>query len=553
MEKEIDCLLIGHNETDFQEYERTIRQMGISSGAYRDLNRKFIRCNNRPLPLVEIFNLFSAKEPLRLAGDVSPTIAYLGTYLKRRGFTFDYVNSFNEQKEELAEKLARENISTVAVTTTLYVTVFPLMEVVDFVKQYNSSARVIVGGPFINSQYRNLDAGKFLELLNYISGVDIYVVSSQGETTLVKIMDALNRGMPLDGISNIYFKSGDRYVSTGLVPENNRLSENPVDWNLFAHRLGDVAEIRTSISCLFSCSYCGYPELAGKYQDMDAAAVEKELNILRHIKAVKSIHFIDDTFNVPAKRFKDILRMMIKNKYPFRWHSFFRCQYGDREMVQLMKESGCEGVFIGFESGNNQVLKIMRKGATVEKYLEAMALLKEYGITTFGSFVIGFPGETPETAADTAAFIKESGLDFYRANLWCYSPFTPIGREARAYDLKGINYDWTHKTMDSGTALDLIDRMFLTIENPIWVTLYNFDFFDIFRLIHRGMTPDQVKLLLKNFNDAVKEKILKPAKQEAGHEIITKISEICRGNLTPNQPAGSPDQLLHKYKANFDY
>ena len=50
--------------------------------------------------------------------------------------------------------------------------------------------------------------------------------------------------------------------------------------------------------------------------------------------------FIDDTFNVPPERFKDLLRMMINKKYVFKWHSYFRCQFADEEMVSLMKESG---------------------------------------------------------------------------------------------------------------------------------------------------------------------------------------------------------------------
>jgi radical SAM superfamily enzyme YgiQ (UPF0313 family) len=72
--------------------------------------------------------------------------------------------------------------------------------------------------------------------------------------------------------------------------------------------------------------------------------------------------------------------MMIKNKYEFKWNSFFRCQFADREVVELMKESGCEGVFMGIESGSDKILENMNKASRIEKYYEGIALLKEYDI-----------------------------------------------------------------------------------------------------------------------------------------------------------------------------
>ena len=107
--------------------------------------------------------------------------------------------------------------------------------------------------------------------------------------------------------------------------------------------------------------------------------------------------FIDDTFNVPLPRFKDICRMMIKNDYQFNWFSYFRCSNSDEEAIDLMAQSGCKGVFLGIESGSPAILKNMTKAATPEKYVEGMKLLHQHNIMTFGSFIIGFPGETDET------------------------------------------------------------------------------------------------------------------------------------------------------------
>jgi radical SAM PhpK family P-methyltransferase len=531
MNKTIDCLLIGHNEMKFGEYEKTLRKMGIRSGAYRDLDLNFIRYNNKPYSISEIFNLFYCSDrytedlmkPLHLGESFSAAIAYLGTYLNRRGYTFDYVNSFQDKKDELARKLTREHILTIAVITTLYVSPLPILEIIEFIKEHNQTAKIIVGGPFVSTQIRTRDAAYLEYLFGSTLKADVYVNSSQGEAALVEIIHAVKNNLPLDPINNICYETDSRYVFTPMVKENNRLNENMVNWELFPGDIVEYVNVRTSISCPFSCSFCGFPQHAGKYQTAELEAVEAELKSLSRLPSVKSVHFIDDTFNIPVKRFKEILRMMIKNKFKFRWHSYFRSQYADREMVELMKEAGCDGVFLGLESGNAQILKNMNKVASPGKYLEGIRLLKEYGIVTFGDFIIGFPGESHETVRDTAAFIEESGLDFYRTQLWYCEPITPIWKQKEKYNISGESFEWSHGTMDSKTACDLIEEIFLSLREPVWLPQYNFDFATLWHLVHRGMDLGRVKSFVRAFNLGVREKIKNPSLKEVSFEIIKQL------------------------------
>ena len=93
MEKKSDCLLIGHNEMAFDVYEKSVRDMGTSSGAYRDLNLSFLNYNDKPYTVSMIFNLFNgndnpAAESVKSLGygeTFSAAVAYLGTYLHKRG------------------------------------------------------------------------------------------------------------------------------------------------------------------------------------------------------------------------------------------------------------------------------------------------------------------------------------------------------------------------------------------------------------------------------------------------------------------------------------
>jgi radical SAM PhpK family P-methyltransferase len=543
MEKVIDCLFIGHNEMNFGEYEEGIRNMGVNSGAYRDLNLNFIVYNNRPYTLPEIFNIFNyqqhagstaAAKFFHVGESFSAAITYLGTYLHRRGYTFDYVNTFQYFKAELEEKLTKENILTIAVITTLYVSVFPIIEIIEFIKTYNRTAKIIVGGPFVSTKVRTLHPEELEDLLKNTIGADFYVNSSQGEATLIKIIDAIKNNLPLENIPNIYYKVGDTLKSTPVLSENNKLAGNMVDWSLFKEKNGEYVNIRTAISCPFSCSFCGFPQHAGPYQAAPLEMIEDELKTLDKTGTVKHVYFIDDTFNTPVKRFKEILRMMIKNKFGFKWYSFFRCQFADEEMVELMKQSGCKGVHLGLESGNNQILKNMNKAAHVDEYVRGIELLKKYGLVTYGNFIIGFPGETVETVKDTVHFIEISGLDFFRTQLWYCEPITPIFKKKDLYHIKGESFEWSHAAMNAQKACELIENIFFTMENPTWVPQYNFDFDSIWHLVHRGMSIPQVKNLLKCFNFAVREKLIGPSRGEVSYEALKELKNAC-SNSKNNQ------------------
>ena len=101
----IDCLIIGHNEMNFADYEGTVRKMGTDTGAYKDLNLNFVNYNGRLYTASEIFNHFfyGDKEEgeyneFTTGETFSGAISYLGTFLDRRGFSFDYINSFQDQR-----------------------------------------------------------------------------------------------------------------------------------------------------------------------------------------------------------------------------------------------------------------------------------------------------------------------------------------------------------------------------------------------------------------------------------------------------------------------
>jgi radical SAM PhpK family P-methyltransferase len=512
-----DCIVIGHNEMPFADYEQLIRSYGTDSETYRDLRFSFLDIQGKKSTYLDLLNYAHERTVWReceekpfASGDMPHLAsAYLSNFLRRKGLSSTYINLFQPCKDQLRALLA-ENPLCVAITTTLYVLNFPATEIVDFVRECNPAVKIVIGGPLIANHARNnrtsckqtvqiggldeiQEQDPFHAILEDI-GADIYVVESQGELTLSRIVKALKTNGNINEITNLIYREGDNFRETGTEPENNDLNEVDIDWRTSLDSpLGPTIQMRTARSCAFKCAFCNYPTRAGKLSLSSLETVQRELDSIRDLGDAKNVVFIDDTFNVPLERFKEICRMMIARDYGFNWFSYFRCSNSDEEAIDLMARSGCKGVFLGIESGSPAILKNMNKAATVEKYKVGIELLRSYQIASFASFIVGFPGETRETLQETIDFIRGNRPDFYRAQLWYCEPGTPIQQQRATFDIQGQAFSWSHKHMNSREAMELIEQLFLSISESAWLPQWSFDFWILPYLLGRNISIEKIK------------------------------------------------------------
>src|SRR4026207_1936604 len=126
----IDCLITGFYDYDLEKYVEMLKTYGKDSGAFKDLDLAIIKIGGKHYRALDVLEKFHYRgepngskghRPFHNADFLWPTISYLGSYLAKRGFSFEYVNLFHYEKERLREKLKRDKVLTVAITTTLYV------------------------------------------------------------------------------------------------------------------------------------------------------------------------------------------------------------------------------------------------------------------------------------------------------------------------------------------------------------------------------------------------------------------------------------------------
>jgi radical SAM superfamily enzyme YgiQ (UPF0313 family) len=112
------------------------------------------------------------------------------------------------------------------------------------------------------------------------------------------------------------------------------------------------------------------------------------------------------------------------------------------DMVARMADAGLRGYFIGFESGNDRVLKFIRKGTTVEQNLEAARICRKYDIKIWANYMMGLPTETEEEVMDTVRLMKEIDPDYYSPAFFTPHPGTDLYDYAVQHDLSRItDYD----------------------------------------------------------------------------------------------------------------
>jgi radical SAM PhpK family P-methyltransferase len=520
---ELGCLVIGYNDLPFDQHVARVSARGEDFPDYRIFMRDHLVVEGRPQPYMDVINTYvnaSGRHPgidsYYHIGEV-PNLAavYLANFLRRHGESAEFVSLFGAERNRVQALICDREPRVVAITTTFYQVPTPVAEIVQFVRELSSECTIVVGGPLIDNFATDLDGESLLDMLDWM-GADVYVRESQGETTLLRIVEAVTNGQPLSSVANCYLPDGNTFSFTYAAPENNCLDQCTIDWRIFDHaELGATVQTRTARSCAFRCSFCDFPARAGALALASVDAVERELEQLAACD-VSHLVFVDDTFNVPRKRFKELLRMMIRRDFGFRWYSFFRCTSSlDDETFDLMADSGCGGVFLGIESAHDHVLSNMDKSATVAEYRRGLDQLHQRDIVTFASFIVGFPGESDESIRSLIHFLNDSCPTFYRAEPFWYHHRSPIHRRALEFGLSGQAYNWRHSTMDIDGACDALDMVFDEVGGSHWIPSYNQDFWALPYLLGKGFTTSQ----LVSFHAAAQDVMRQNARPESAEAV----------------------------------
>lgn len=311
------------------------------------------------------------------------------------------------------------------------------------IKQDFPNVKTVWGGYFASNQYKTVIDSGFVD----------FIINGNGDISFPALVDFLagNSEKKINEIENLIYKEKNEIIKTKKAPITDPDELKCLPYSYFEKQysiekyLGKTflgkktIAYHSSFGCPFTCSFCAVvPVYNARWKGRSAQKMAEDISYLQEKYKIDAIEFHDNNFFTSAARVVEFSNL-IKDKN-IKWWGEGRIdtinKYKDEEL-QLMKEAGCEMIFLGAETGNDELLKQMDKGGTQsgQGILDFAARIKKIGIIPEFSFVLGFPGKDEK---NTWRLIREDVLFIKKIKeinpdaeiiIYVYSPVPVEGSE----------------------------------------------------------------------------------------------------------------------------
>jgi len=267
--------------------------------------------------------------------------------------------------------------------------------------------------------------------LDYL-GADLGI-AGEGELAFSDLLECLESGGEPSSIDGVYRRGQS---SRGGLPAPARLDDLGYPYDDLGPSL-DLEDadlwvpVQTRRGCPLDCSYCSTPSIEGRMpRRRSPRLVADDLTRLVDI-GVRRIQFVDNTFNLPPAYALELCRRIVELGLPIRWRCILYPYKVTDELAEAMAEAGCTEASIGCESGSDRILTAIDKRFTTDDVRQAVTHLRAAGVSCVGFLLLGLPGETRDTVAESLDFVDGLGLDSLKITLGArIYPRTPLARIA---------------------------------------------------------------------------------------------------------------------------
>lgn len=373
-------------------------------------------------------------------------LGYIAAVLLKNGYKVKITDcSLGMAHQELIELLRKEKPDIVGITGTTP-GFMSMKQVAENIRSHLPFSIVVIGGPHISA---------LPEWTMKFSCFDIGIIG-EGEITFLELIKkiervGLNELNEIDGI--IYGKNGNLiktkrrefikdldslpFPAHQLQPPLSAYKPTPASYKRLP-----LGVLITTRGCPSRCTFCDRAVFGSTYRERSAKNVIDEIEELIYKFGARELRFFDDTFTLNKERVFEICNKLKEKKIRVPWTCLTKVTDVSRDMLRKMKEAGCWQVLYGLESGDERILKLLKKGNTVEQNKRAVRLAKEAGLSVRADFIVGMPGETLESLKRTLNFAIELELDYAHFNKFVPYPGTELYERLME---QGYNFDFTKK------------------------------------------------------------------------------------------------------------
>src|SRR5437762_1781831 len=405
------------------------------------------------------------------------------------------------------------------------------------IKQSNPNIKIAFVGPHVTVlPEQSLKEGRAID----------FVVRKEFDYAVKEFAD----GKPVDEILGVSYRKNGSAGHNADRPQLQDLDSLPHVTDIY-HRDLDVrrynvpfllhpyVSLYTTRGCPAQCTFCLWPQTtsghAWRKRSTDDVAREMA-KAKEYWPYVREFFFDDDTFNIQKARTVELCAKL--KPLNLTWSCTSRVTT-DYETLKAMKEAGCRLLIVGYESGDQQILKNIKKGATLERARQFTKDAHKLGLVIHGDFILGLPGESRETIKNTMAFAKELDVETIQVSV------------ARAYPGTEL-YDFavSNNFLVKGSMVDQGGHQLAHIEYP------GLPADEVLNSVHKFyddyyFRPKAVFRILRKaaFNSDNRKRLYQEAKTFLKvRSMLNKLTEGKAGSnghsTTPEAPAPTPQETV---------
>lgn len=374
---------------------------------------------------------------VEVAGSWIPLyLVYVAGAAREAGFEVEIYDAMTKKVgfNEIRKKVKESNPDFVGISS-FTCTLPDAVRVLELSKSVNPDIKTIMGGIHPSFMYE--------EVFSLTDSVD-YIIRGEGEVTIVDLLNTLSREKVPANVKGIAFKDNNKVVVTEPRPFLHNFDDMPMGWDLLdwtdytyyilpGSRLGAVC---TSRGCEQECTFCSQQKYWKKvWRGRSPEDVVRELVLLNSTYGVNVVLFTDDYPTPDKSRWEKILDLLIEKDMNMKILMETRAKdiIRDKDIIHKYRKAGIIHIYVGTEATVQESLDYIKKDLNIEESREALRLLRDIGIVTETSMILGLPDETKETIAETLRLAMEYNPDFAHFLAITPWPYSDIYGELKDY------------------------------------------------------------------------------------------------------------------------